>query len=451
MRGKVQHPLASRGDAPVLAQRVEVAQEGGRGLHGAGGRRVGPLQRRHVAYAPAGELQHGRREVRVQHLGRAGLLQQRVRAFAPQAVGGAGRDAARAARALLGRVAGDAGGDETREARRGVEAGGARQARVHDDAHALQGEARLRDARGEHHAPTSRRVGQDGAALLLRRQVAVEGQHAHVRVPRGERALRAADLARAGQEGQHVPLVPRERVGDGAGHGLGGIPGEVRVRVPELHGVLPSGGRHERCVHAQLRGQGRVERGGHDQDAQVVAQRALHLAQQHVREVRVEGPLVELVEDHEAHPGEFRVPLETAREDALRHDLHAGAGTHAGLEAHPVARRRADVLPEVLREARRDGPRRDPAWLEHHDGAPVQPRLVQEFEGHDGALARAGRGLQQHQRVRPQRGAQVGEDVVDGQGHEGKDRVFFRLTEMATEGGQKDGHNLLSYEYDFST
>ena len=74
----------------------------------AGRRRVEPGERRGIGASPARELERQRREVGLEDFG-GRLRQQRVvRRLAPEPVADAGRGAARAAAALLGRRAGDA-------------------------------------------------------------------------------------------------------------------------------------------------------------------------------------------------------------------------------------------------------------------------------------------------------------------------------------------------------
>src|SRR3989338_3201175 len=74
--------------------------------------------------------------------------------------------------ALLARSARDALSDQTRQSGHRIELRHAHITRVHDDAHALDGEAGLGDGRGQHHAPLFTRL--DRAVLGFPRQIAVE-------------------------------------------------------------------------------------------------------------------------------------------------------------------------------------------------------------------------------------------------------------------------------------
>ena len=88
----------------------------------------------------------------------------------------------------------------------GIEAGHAHQPAVDHDAHALDGQAGLGDGGGEHDLAPARRRGPIAASCAVLGQVAVERQRSGRRpveaVP--QQLLHAADLARAGQEDQHV-------------------------------------------------------------------------------------------------------------------------------------------------------------------------------------------------------------------------------------------------------
>ena len=84
---------------------------------------------------------------------------------------------------------------------------------------------------------------------------------------------------------------------------------------------------------------------------------------QRQRQVRVGGPLVELVEEHRSHAVQRRVRLEPTQEEPLGHDLDAGRGADVPLAAHRVAdalaqpgpRRRSAMRAAAARAARRRG------------------------------------------------------------------------------------------------
>ena len=108
-------------------------------------------------------------------------------------------------------------------------------------------------------------------------------------------------------------------------------------------------------------------------------------------DVGVEIALVKLVEQHGRDALERGIALQHPREHAFGDDLDPRALAHARLEPHAVADGVAGALAERRGHPHRDRARREPARLEHHDALAARPRLVEQRERHDGALARAGR------------------------------------------------------------
>ena len=257
------------------------------------------------------------------------------------------------------------------------------------------GQARLGDVGGQHDpAPRGRRRRQ-GGVLVGDRQRAVQRPDVDAvgkaRSGFGQRRFDPADVARSGQEHEQIagllPQGPQHRPGRRRGD-LGPRPGR-RPRpplVPDLPGRRRrrgepdvdrprppfadndrrrrtggsggstgggsgSGGRRGAGdgggggSGTEERGDaGGVDGGGHHQEAQVGPQRRAGVERQGQGQVGVEVPLVELVEDHEADAGERRILLEAAGEDALGHDLDAGAGPGAALVPGAVAHGPADLL-----------------------------------------------------------------------------------------------------------
>ena len=75
------------------------------------------------------------------------------------------------------------------------------------------------------------------------------------------------------------------------------------VEVARLHREDAARGIDDGCI-AQMRGDARgIERGGHDEDLQIVAEPALDVEREGETEIGVERALVELVKDHEAGAG----------------------------------------------------------------------------------------------------------------------------------------------------
>jgi hypothetical protein len=141
---------------------------------------------------------------------------------------------------------------------------------------------------------------RQGAVLLGGVQLAMQGED--VRIEAAQALGGAADLAPAGQEGQHVAGLARHHVADGAGHRLGQVARlqHVALRVLQADGVGAAQALDQRRVHQ--RGEGAaVQRGGHGQQPQLRPQPALEVEAQREAEIGVEVALMRLVEDHAGH------------------------------------------------------------------------------------------------------------------------------------------------------
>ena len=107
-----------------------------------------------------------------------------------------------------------------------------------------------------------------------------------------------------------------------------------------------------------------------------------------------EVPLVELVEHDRADAGQRGVAEEPAREHALGDEADARARPRDLLEPDLVADRLARPLAELLGDAARGEPRREPPRLEHHDLAVAEEPRLEERARHARRLPRAGRRLE---------------------------------------------------------
>ena len=321
------HRPAVRGDRPSGVEGAQPDQQ----VAGCG--QVGVRWRREpgevlLAGTPRRKLQRERGQVGDLDLGFGVGSQRRVHGPAPEPVRGAGREPPRPTGALLCLGDGHREGDEAAHAAAGIQAGGPAQAGVDHHGDPLDGQARLRDGGRQHHLATSRGRGGDGRVLRNRRHRPVERAHVDARPEVAQGPLRPPDLGGAGQEHEHVAVVGGQRSADGGGdHRLCRAP-SVRpgrgVDVHDLHREGSALGAHDGCVE-QRRHRGDVEGGGHDDDAQVGAERVDHLEGQGEPEVGVEAALVELVEDHGGDARQLGVALEAPGQHALGDHLDAGA------------------------------------------------------------------------------------------------------------------------------
>ena len=434
MGRKVEQPLACGGQAPGLVEGAQVAQQGAGGLDAGGGRRVQPGQLGGVVRAPAGEFQGQRGEVGGQQFGRLRGGQQRLGALGPQPVAHAGAGASGASGPLRGGVLGHAARDHAGQAAGRVELLGAALAPVHHHAHPLDGQRGFGDGGRQHHLAPSLGVGQQGAALLGEGQVAVEGENDFFSLPTGrggpgrggvqtnttprQESLNPPNLPHARQEGQNVALVGVQGAAHGGGHRVFHPASRVGGQIPHLHRISPARAFHQR--RAESGRQAGVQRGRHHQHAQVVAQGALHLAQQRQGEVGVQRAFVEFVQDDQPHARQFGVALQPPGQDALGDDFQPGPWPHPRLEAHARPHRLPNLLAQPLGQPRRHCPRRHPARLQHDDVLSGQPAFPQQVQRQRRAFARAGGRLQHDEGMRGEGGLDLGGDSVNRQDASGQ-------------------------------
>ena len=204
-----------------------------------------------------------------------------------------------------------------------------------------------------------RRLGPQVRAGLLDLVLARE-EDQHV-----ARRLRPVELQRDVDRGADVG--PRR--GAEARHDLG------LLAVVDVHGVRAPGHAEHGAAVEVFRELLRVERRGRDDAAQAVARcaappldGALHEAEEHVR---VDAPLVRLVEHDRAVFPQRPVADALADEHAVRHEREAAPRRRAdvAVEAHLVAHvRPAEVAAPLLGDALRHGRRRDAPRLRDRDG-----------------------------------------------------------------------------------
>ena len=158
-----------------------------------------------------------------------------------------------------------------------------------------------------------------------------------------------------------------------------------------------------------LRGEG----GGHHEEPQVGTEHATHVHGHRVADVARERALVEFVEDHEPHVGEFRIVQEALREQALRDDLKPRTRADAAFEAHLKPDRLAHALAEAACDVRRAAAGGEAARLQHENLLSPQEGAVEKRGRHTRGLAASWRRAQHHVAVRLKRRANAGNDRLD--------------------------------------
>ncbi len=423
-RGRQAPDLAAmRRDAAGFVDRAERTQQLGGVTPGRRGRRIEQGQLRHVG-APGRQLKGEARQVGGEDFRRVVRRQRGMLVAAPQAVGRAGAETAGAAGALVGAGARDALRLQAIGASAEVEAGDARIAAVDHGAHALHRQAGLGDVGGENDLAAAVARWLQRGVLLGGGQVAVQGRQVYAAGgARFEQALRIADFAAAGKEGEDVALGFVERPQRALAHRLAQLGAGARRHVAHIHRVELAATLDNLRVAKEGGDASRIQRRRHHQHPQRLIQRGARVQGQRQGEIGVEAALVELVEDHQAYAGQFRVGLQAPRQQALGDDLDACRGRDPAVEADLVAHRLADLLAQQPGHAGGAGAGGDAPWLQHHDALARQPGFVEQGQRHEGGLARAGRrgqhrlaGLRQRRAQARQcfRYGQVGECGLHG-------------------------------------
>ena len=234
----------------------------------------------------------------------------------------------------------------------------------------------------------------------------------------GEPFRRPLDLADAGQEGEQIALpLLRQCTANGAGHRV--LDPHVRrpADMAQLDGeAAPLALDHGCAVHQGSEARA-IERGRHGENAQVLAQSRLRVEGQRKAEIALQTALMHFIEQHRRHARQFRIGLNAAAENPLRHDENACDGRLPAFQPRRVANKLAGLLPRQLRHPLRRRPRRQPARRKQPDLSARHPRLIKQGRRNAGRLARPRRRHKHRPRPGAQRSQQIGQNGVDGQSH----------------------------------
>ena len=437
---QVDHLAAQPGRRVGLVgfERTQLDEQGAGVGQRAWRRRIEERQRRRIG-APHRELEGQSREVGVADLGIGERPPGGVLDLRPQPHGDPGPEASGPARPLVGRRLGRRHGVESGQAGAGIEHRPPGRPAVDDDRHALDGQARLGDVGGEHDLAPAGQARRQRGVLLAGGQRAV--QHVDVdglAVEGGAQlGLGAADLARPGQEHQHVALGlaaqdAADRAHDGRLEVLAG-PSRLPAHVDRVGAALAGHDRRGLVLAAEQRGDAvAVERRRHHEEAQVGTQVTASVERQGQPEIGLQAALVELVEDDQADAVERGVALQPPGEDALGHHLDAGVGADGPVVAGAVADRVADPL--AAHRGHPPGGRScgEAPGFEHDDAAIAEPGLVQERGRDRRRLAGTRWRLEHGHASAGEGGAQIVEALEDRETH---DPGAGGLTAGASTGG----------------
>ena len=157
-----------------------------------------------------------------------------------------------------------------------------------------------------------------------------------------------------------------------------------------------------------------IERRRHHHELQIGPEPLLQFQRAREGDVAVEMPLVKFVEDDRTDAAQLRIGEHLPQEHALGNEADPRlCGAHA-IQPDLIA----DFLPEpstaLLRHARREHPRRQPARLEHDDLATPRQAVIEQHLRHLRRFSGAGRRLQHEPGMLAQGSDERGFEFVDG-------------------------------------
>ncbi len=276
----------------------------------------------------------------------------------------------------------------------------------------------LRDRGRQHHLAHALGRRRDGAILhggieRAEQRHDLDGGILHAFA---EEVLGAADFRSTRQERQDGPRIGAERRGDRIRH----LPLNLHIRlaaeIARLDRKRAALAFDDGSLAEQPGDARAVERCGHHQDAQILAEAQLRIARQREAEIGVERAFVEFVEQDGRNAGELGVIEDLARKNAFRHHLDAGRARYFRAEADAIADGLARALAERLGHAIGAGARRDAPRLQHDDLFAFGPGRIQQRQRHPRGLAGAGRRHQHGGGMRLQRAREVVEHGIDREG-----------------------------------
>ncbi len=211
-----------------------------------------------------------------------------------------------------------------------------------------------------------------------------------------QNALQAVDLALPRQKHQHMAVMRRERFSNHARLML--LRGLLTLRASIKSVDRPDATRtiNHRCLLAQHAEHGlHVQRRGHDEKFQVIAQR-LHVQSKCQPKIRLQAALVKFVENDARDPFEKRIVLHHPCEDTLGQYLDPCGASDPALATYPIADRIAHVLPQQLRHVASSKPGCDTARLEQQPATGGRcPRKIKQGQRRPGCFASTGLGDEQ--------------------------------------------------------
>ena len=184
-----------------------------------------------------------------------------------------------------------------------------------------------------------------------------------------------------------------------------------------LHRKGPPLGFDDPRVAHQARDPGTVQGGGHDEDPEIVAETTLGVEREGETEIGVERALVELVEDHRADAGQFRIVEDHAGEDPLRDHLDPRRPRDLRAEADAQTHGLAHALAEGGGHALGRAAGSQAPWFEEDDPAlGAEPWRIEKRQRDASGLAGSGGATEHRRRTGFERREKARQGRIDREG-----------------------------------
>ncbi|MNZ51000.1 hypothetical protein D3C78_688010 [compost metagenome] len=110
-----------------------------------------------------------------------------------------------------------------------------------------------------------------------------------------------------------------------------------------------------------------VERGGHDQQLEILTQPLLHVEQQRQCQIGLQAALMEFIEDHQPHTVKLGIVLQHPGQEPFGHHFQARRRTNARFSTHTITDRFAGLFTEQFGQTLRHVTRRQPARFQQNN------------------------------------------------------------------------------------
>ena len=412
---KLRETSAAFGNPAICIERAERHQCLPGRADGGGRRRIEPAEFKRVAAAPLSQRQNQRGKIGGEHFGRIVGRAPAMACLFPQAIGDARPLPRRAPGALGGGCLTGAMGNQMRGARRAIEFGPAGQAGIDHDGYAVERQRGFGNGGGKNDAAAPFGIAPDGSTLPRRIDLPVERKDECGRQTRFQTFAHPFDFPYAGQEGEDIALLFPPGGSDRLRHGIFHRELRRRSEPSDLQGVRPACAfDHLRIGPQKLCEPRAVDRGRHDQNAQIVAQDGAAFERERKAQIAVEVTLMRFVEEDGGYSRQFGIGENGVHEDGFGHHQYAGAGRAFAVEPRQVADGFPRLFVQRFRHAFRGGPCRHAPRRGEDDGAGA-PVFVQQCRSDRRGLARARRCNEHSPAALTKRAEQFGQDGMNGQ------------------------------------